>query len=184
MNHTAILEAILFVAAKPMSLTALARATEMDLEAVTAAVEVLTHDYESRDAGIRIARTGDQIQLVTAPALASIVSGYQEKEYTGELTKAQLETLTVIAYQQPITRPEVEEIRGVNSAVILRTLLLRGLIHERSDDTALLPVFELTVDALRTLGITAVTELPEYESLHAHPHITHTDDDTYEHTDA
>jgi segregation and condensation protein B len=178
MNQTAIIEAILFVAAKPMSLTSLAKAAELDAESTLAALEVLSHQYEERESGLAIARTDSAVQLVTAPALADTVSHFQEKEYTGDLTKAQLETLTVIAYQQPITRPELEEIRGVNSAVILRTLLLRGLITERADDAALLPVYELTIDALRQLGIADVSELPEYDTLNAHPHIT--PDDAYE----
>lgn len=177
MNPTAIIESILFVASKPMTLKALTKASSLSSEEVTAAIDVLTHTYEEREAGITIAKTGETVQLVTTPAVSSYVAAFREKDYTGELTKAQLETLTVIAYQQPITRPEIEEIRGVNCSVILRTLQVRGLITERNSDDAILPVFELTVESLRALGISTVADLPEYETLSQHPHLDQSEND-------
>lgn len=180
MNSTAIIESILFVASKPLSIRSLVKAADMSIEEVTAAIAVLSEEYDAREAGIAIAQSGDTVQLVSAPAASSYVAAFREKDYSGELTKAQLETLTVIAYQQPITRPEIEEIRGVNCAVMLRTLLVRGLIEERSTEDAILPVYELTVDSLRSLGIRSVTELPEYETLHRHPHLSTDDMTSYE----
>lgn len=170
MPHTAHIESILFVASKPMRISTIAKAAQIDSADVAAAIETLQAQYTERSAGITIAQSGDMVQLVTAPACADLVAQFQEKELTGELTKAQLETLTVIAYQQPITRPELEDIRGVNSSVIIRTLLLRGLIIESQSPDDILPVYELSIDALRGLGITHVSELPEYETLHKHPH--------------
>jgi segregation and condensation protein B len=172
MSHTAHIEAILFVASKPMRIASIAKIVQISAEEVHTILEQLHDAYEARGAGIALAQSGDMVQLVTAPACVELVSQFQEKELTGELTKAQLETLTVIAYQQPITRPELEDIRGVNSSVILRTLLLRGLIVESQSPQDIFPVYELSIDALRGLGITAVTDLPEYEALHKHPHLS------------
>lgn len=182
MSPTAHIEAILFVASKPMTYTALAKATGLTMEEVTTAIHTLQSQYTDRAAGIQVVVSGAMVQLATAPACADAVAAFHTKELTGELTKPQLESLTVVAYQGPITRPELEEIRGVNSAVILRTLLLRGLIVESQSPDALLPVYTMSIDALRMLGVSSVEELPEYESLHAHPHITASDVDSDEST--
>ena len=178
MNTTTCIEAILFVASKPLRISALAKIAQLDIAEVQSALATLQSEYIQRESGIALAQSGDMVQLVSAPACAELVVHFQEKELTGELTKAQLETLTVIAYQQLITRPELEDIRGVNSAVIIRTLLLRGLIVESQSPDNILPVYELTIDALRGLGITSVTELPEYVTLHKHPHISDVTDST------
>lgn len=99
-------------------------------------------------------------------------------EMAGELTKAQLETLTVVAYRSPVTRPELEQIRGVNCAVILRNLLVRGLIEEKEHATHPIPVYTLSLEAMRHLGMTSTTELPQYAELSHHAHLetttTHT----------
>src|SRR3989339_659375 len=71
----------------------------------------------------------------------------------------------------PITRPELEQIRGVNCSLILRNLMMRGLVKEAEDPSGLLPKYEVTTDYLRHLGVTNLNELPEYEKLHNHEHI-------------
>ena len=109
--------------------------------------------------------------MATNPDNAEVIEQFVHDEAAGELTKAQLETLTVIAYRGPITRPELEQIRGVNCALIIRNLLLRGLIVEKEDTSQLTTVHALSFEALRHLGITSPAELVDYVALHTHEHI-------------
>ena len=88
-----------------------------------------------------------------------------------ELTRPSLETLTIIAYRGPITKPEIEQIRGINCSLILRNLALRGLIEEADDAARLQPVYTVSVKFLRHLGIHAASELPQYEDLHGNERI-------------
>lgn len=136
-------------------------------------IEALKVKYNHDESGIHILTIGEEVVMGTNPAHADVIEGFVKDEVAGELTKAQLETLTVIAYRGPVTRPELEHIRGVNCALILRNLLLRGLIEEK-DSEAVLPTFTLSFEALRHLGIRDVGELSEYAKLHAHEHITQT----------
>ncbi len=89
-----------------------------------------------------------------------------KKEASGPLTRPSLETLAVIAYRGPVTKPEIEQIRGVNCAIILRNLLIRGLIEEREDTTRLQNVYTVSVDFLRELGLHNLDELPKYPDFH------------------
>lgn len=168
---TSLLESILFVAGKPMSCPALAKAIEKSEEDVSDALEILRMKYNREDSGIRIFFVEDTVQMGTNPAHGEFVERFVERELSGELTKAQLETLTVIAYRGPVTRPELEQIRGVNCALIIRNLLIRGLITEIQNNEKLAVEYVLSMEALRHLAVSSSAELPEYESLHAHAHI-------------
>ena len=171
MNLLSQLEAILFVASKPMTMAALAKATGKQRTAVEETVENLVLKYNHADAGIHVLVVDDTVQMGTNPAYAELVSGFIKDEIAGELTKAQLETLTVIAYRGPVTRAELEQIRGVNCAVIIRNLMIRGLIEERADKNSVLPSYILSTEALRQLGISSPTELDDFETLSVHEHI-------------
>ena len=84
----------------------------------------------------------------------------------GELTRPSIETLTIIAYRGPITKPEIEQIRGVNCSLILRNLLMRGLVEESESVERLQPVYAISADFLRHLGLHAISDLPDYATLH------------------
>lgn len=165
------LEAVLFVASKPLSFKKLCEATGGSSEAVQAALLVLKESYSGPDAGVHLLEAGEEWQLVTNPAERSITEQFLKAEISGELTKPQLETLTVISYCGPITRPELEQIRGVNCSLIIRNLLMRGLIKEVDNTVTLVPTFTVTIDYLRALGISQVEELPRYQELHHHEHV-------------
>ena len=165
------IESILFVASKPLTAKTIAKALGADLAVVREAVEQVRAKYNRKDSGIHLFVDGDTVQLGTNPENAEAIEGFITEEATGELTKPQLETLTVVAYRSPITRPELEQIRGVNCAIILRNLLMRGLIEEKEDAKKLLTVYTVSFEALRHLGITTVKELPEYEALHTHEYL-------------
>jgi segregation and condensation protein B len=91
---------------------------------------------------------------------------------TGELTRPQLETLTIIAYRGPITKPEIEQIRGINCSLIIRNLLMRGLVEEAESAEKLQPVYSVSGDFVRHLGLHAIGELPEYASFHENEKMT------------
>ena len=174
MSLTSQLEAILFVAGKPLTPVAMAKTLQTEVEAVRDALSTLADRYADPDSGLVLVDTGAEVQLTTRAEHVEIVERYTTQEIMGELTRAQLETLTVVAYQGPITRPELETIRGVNCAIIVRNLLLRGLIEEDDATDKLMAAYRVSVTALRHLGIANVTDLPDYATLHQHPHLTGT----------
>lgn len=165
------IESILFVASKPLALKTIAKAVGSSSAEVEEAIDVLSSKYNTDASGIHILREGKEVQMATNSDNADVIDGFIKDEVSGELTKAQLETLTVIAYRGPITRPELEQIRGVNCALILRNLLLRGLIEQKENKNKITSVYVLSFGALGQLGITATTELPDYENLHKHDNI-------------
>lgn len=165
------LEAVLFVASKPLTTKKLCEATGDASENVVGALETLAQKYAGDDAGVHLMHAGEEWQLVTNPGERAIAERFMKAEISGELTKPQLETLTVISYCGPITRPELEQIRGVNCSLILRNLLMRGLIKESDELTALVPTYVITVDYLRALGLSRVEDLPRYAELHNHEYV-------------
>lgn len=165
------IESILFVASKPVSLRELASAIKCKEDDVKQVIEDLKAKYNHVQSGLRILVVDDKIQMATNPENAGLVDLFIKQEAVGELTRAQLETLTVIAYRGPITRPELEQIRGVNCALILRNLLIRGLVEEEEKADKLLPTYVLSMEAMRHLGIASVSELADYENLSKHEYV-------------
>jgi segregation and condensation protein B len=173
------IQSILFVASKPLTVGQLAKTLGVSSEDMVAVIQKLILKYNRSDSGIHIFVNGDLsakpkqvlVQMGTNPQNSGAIEGFIKDEVGGELTKAQLETLTVVAYRGSITRPELEEIRGVNCAVILRNLLIKGLIDEKQDDEKLAMVYNISFNALSHLGVTSVSELPNYEELSRHKHI-------------
>lgn len=165
------IESILFVASQPLSTKNISKILNKKQSEVEEAIETLSMKYNHNDSGIHILRAGNTVQMSTNPENIEALAGFVKNEVTHELTKAQLETLTVVAYRGPITRPELEEIRGVNCMVILRNLLVRGLITESDDPETIGPVYELSTDALAHLGLRTAEELPRYIDLSEHENI-------------
>ncbi len=168
------IESILFVASKPLAIGKIAKALVKNEAEVEEAIENLILKYNGDNSGIHILKEGKEVQMTTNANNAEIVEGFVKSEVSGELTKAQLETLTVIAYRAPITRPELEQIRGVNCSLIIRNLLVRGLITETEDADKFGMVYSLSMNALAHLGITDKNELPNFEELSKHEHIENT----------
>ena len=173
MNLVSKIESILFVASKPLAISKIAKAIEVETDKIEDSLETLKMKYNRDDSGINILTEGDRVQMSTNPNNADVLSGFIKEEISGELTKAQLETLTVVAYRGPITRPELEEIRGVNCSVILRNLMIRGLVEEKEDIEKMLPAYNISFEALRHLGVNSIDELPDYNILRDHEHLKH-----------
>lgn len=127
----AALESILFVADQPVDIVQLKRILDVPLEAVEDLLAMLAEDYKQR--GMRIARLKDSIRMVTAPECAAYVQTFLGLEQTVRLSPAALETLAIIAFKQPVTRGQVEAIRGVNSDGVIATLEGRGLIEDAGE---------------------------------------------------
>ncbi len=156
----ALLEAVLFTASQPVALRALSEATAMGREAVERALAELEGRLAQR--GIRLQRHGDRVQLVTAPEAAAVVERFLGLEARLRLSRAAMETLAIIAYAQPITRPRIEAIRGVNSDSPLRTLLAAGLIEEvgRADSVGRPILYGTTFAFLQQFGLSGLEALP------------------------
>jgi len=157
------IESLLFLADRPLKKKELAKLTNSKLKEVERAISELIKDYNLKDGGIKIIDNGNTVQMVTNPKNTEIVEKFLKEEITGELTPASLETLSIIAYRGPITREKIEQIRGVNCAIILRHLLIKDLIEKIEKDGK--ELYQVSTSFLRHLGITSLNELPDYERL-------------------
>src|SRR3989344_7843489 len=176
MSHKSKIESVLFVASKPLPTKKIAAVLKIDNEEAAEVLKSLQSKYNHADSGIAILQNGDEWQMVASAENKETSENFLKSEVSGELTRPQLETLTVVSYCGPITKPELEQIRGVNCGLILRNLMLRGLVKENEDITNLLPTYEITMEYLRHMGINSLEELPNYSELHAHPYITSLDE--------
>ena len=159
------LESILFISSRVLKKSKLKDILGCSKEELEEAIVALKEDYAQRQGGLGLMIDGDRIQLITAPENGEMVKNYLKDERSGELSRPSLETLTIIAYRGPITKAEIELIRGVNCSLILRNLLIRGLIVERHDSKKGVPVYQLTFEFMRYLGIKELDELPDFEKL-------------------
>jgi len=158
-----IVEGLLFVAPEPVTINHLAAAIECSENQVEGALQQLQE--ASRERGIRVQRQGKKVQLVSAPDLADYIERFLGLSVSSKLSPAALEALSIVAYRQPVTRPEVEAIRGVNSDGVLRTLLNKGLVEEvgRLDTVGHPAQFGTTFEFLRYFGLEKIEDLPELD---------------------
>lgn len=154
------LEALLLAAPGPVTPGQLAAALEIPVEEVEAGLAGLTADYQER--GLRLQRHAGQVQLTTAPEMGPLVERFLGLEATTQLSRAALEALAIIAYQQPVTRPQVDAIRGVNSDGVLKSLLSKGLVQEvgRGEGPGRPILYSTTLEFLQYFGLGSVAELP------------------------
>lgn len=165
MNIKSSLEALLFVAAKPLKVKDLADLLKSTPEKVTEVLDELAKDCLEQNRGVALVKQGATYQMVTAPNEATLIKEFVKDETMGELSRPSIEALTIIAYRGPISKLDLDRIRGVNCALILRNLLLHGLIEARVDKKKNETYYEVTLDFIRFLGITDVKELPDYTKL-------------------
>jgi len=153
-------ESLLFVADEPVPAGRLASALEVSEAEIEAALEQLEHEYQAR--GVRLQRKGDRVQMVSAPEAASYIERFLGLELTTRLSPAALEVLAIVAYRQPITRAQIEAIRGVSCDAVLRTLVSRGLLEEvgRLEQAGRPILYATTFQFLQYLGLRSLEELP------------------------
>jgi segregation and condensation protein B len=159
------IESILFISNKPLSVKQLADLVDVGKVEIETVLESLKEDYNKNNRGIKIIEYDNKIQMATSPESSEIIEKFLKQELTGEMTRPQLETLTIIAYRGPVTKMELEQIRGVNCSLILRNLLIRGLIESRLDKKIQATVYNITTDFVKFLGLTEISQLPDYEKL-------------------
>lgn len=160
------IESLLFISAKPMSVTQLVDVLKISEEEIIKAGDELVEEYKTNQRGIQIIKSGNKYQMVSSPENAKIIQAFIKDETTGELSRPSLETLTIIAYRGPITKIDLDRIRGVNCALIIRNLLLRGLIEVKPGEKEE-NFYSVTMDFVRFLGINDIKELPDFEKLRA-----------------
>jgi len=162
------IESLLFVSGKPIPFRKLLLLLKMkDKKELRSVLEEINSDYEKREGGLRLMLKSDSAQLVTSPDNAGFVQKLVTDELQEELSKAALETLSIIAYRGPISRPDIEMIRGVNCIYILRSLMMRGLINKtKSKKDSRMHVYEVSFELMKHLGVSNVNELPKYEEMH------------------
>jgi segregation and condensation protein B len=154
------LEAILFVAAEPVTPGQLASALDVAPSVIERGLNEL--DASLSDRGLRLQRHAGRVQLTTAPQLAELIERFLGLEATSHLSRAALETLAIIAYQQPVTRPQIDAIRGVNSDSMLKSLLNKGLVLEsgRADGPGRPILYSTTPEFLQHFGLNSILEMP------------------------
>lgn len=154
------LEALLFVAGEPVELADLARALEISVAATRELLEALDEGLRSR--GVRVQRQGTRVQMVTAPECGPVVERFLGQRTEQRLSPAALETLAIIAYKQPITRSQIEAIRGVDSGRAIATLRARQLVDEvgRANTLGRPVLLGTTMHFLEHFGLRHPADLP------------------------
>lgn len=164
MTLDAKIEAVLFWKAEPIAVSKLAKIFSVTSEEIKASLAVLEGALKGR--GVSLIQKDDEVALRTAPDASSLIADLTKEELTRDLGKAGLETLSIVLYQGPLSRREIDHIRGVNSNFILRNLLVRGLVEKidnPKDQRSFL--YRPTFDLLSFLGIPRIDDLPEYSSV-------------------
>jgi segregation and condensation protein B len=157
---SAMLEAILFSSNRPLKLRELQQAVGSDRTAVEQALDELKRALEGR--GVMLMRHHDELNLATRPAFAASVRRALRPEVSGKLSPAAYETLAIVAYQQPVPRSRIEEVRGVNCESVLTNLELRDLIAEvgRGSGPGLPKLYGTTMRFLQVMGLESLDHLP------------------------
>ena len=157
------IEGILFVMGNSVSTETLAKAVGADTDEVEAAVQELAEEYEKGNRGIRITRLGDSYQMASAPEIYPCLVKIAKEPKKRVLTDSLLETLSIIAYKQPVTRLQIEHIRGVSCAHSIDKLLEYDLIQElgRLNAPGRPLLFGTTDEFLRSFGVKSLEDLPE-----------------------
>jgi len=157
---TALVEAILFVSPEPVSANQIGSLLNTPPREIKNAFNELDQIYSGR--GIRLQYHKNKVQITSAPEAASVLENMLNLETTSTLSQAALETLSIVAYQQTITRPQIDSIRGVNSDGVLRTLLNKGLIDDvgRAEGPGRPILYSTTTEFLKYFGLSSYEELP------------------------
>jgi segregation and condensation protein B len=166
---TTLLESLLFVAAEPVAPLQLAKTLELSLDVIEQGLAELANYYQRSLRGLRLQRFNDKVQLVTASAAAPFIEIFLNLDNSTRLSAPALETLAVIAYRQPVTRAQIEAVRGVDCAGVLRTLVQRGLVADvgRMEGVGRPILYGVTELFMQHFGLMEMAELPPLEESEA-----------------
>ncbi len=156
----AAIEALLFVSADPVTPSQISVVLELSASAVEQGLQQLDTELQTR--GLRLQRHSGRVQLTTAPQFAEVIERFLGLEATSHLSRAALETLAIVAYQQPVTRPQIESVRGVSSDGVMKSLLGKGLVQEvgRTEGPGRPILYGTTPDFLQHFGLSSLMDLP------------------------
>ncbi|MBI4132591.1 MAG: SMC-Scp complex subunit ScpB [Candidatus Sungbacteria bacterium] len=161
MNLKSAIESILFLQGEPLEISRLTKITGAGKKEVAAALLELAEEYRER--GIQLIHNGEEWQLATNPEHKALVERFLQSDFEGELSRAGLEVLAVVAYKGPISRANIEYVRGVNSSFTLRNLLIRGLVlREENPEDRRSYLYRISGDFLKVLGVRSLSDLPHY----------------------
>ncbi len=162
-----VIEALLFAADAPVKLDRLAELAELSPDTARAVIEGLNATYQETGRAFRVQRVAQGFQLYTMPAYAEFVRRLYQHQYTHRLSRAALEVLAIVAYRQPVTRPEVEQLRGVDCSGPIVTLLERRLIatYGRAARPGNPFLYRTTPEFLRYFGLAGLEDLPRMEEI-------------------
>ena len=166
-QEEAIAEALIFASGAPVKTESIAIALKTDKRNATIIMDRLMQRYNSRNGGVILRKMDKSYALCSNPALHDEIRDYFEKPSTTGLSRAAMETLSIIAYNQPVTRANIEFIRGVNSDGVLVRLIERGLVEEsgRLDAPGRPMLYKTTIKFLQSIGMETLAELPELEKI-------------------
>ena len=167
-----IIESLLFLSGEPLKTAKIAKICKSSKSEVEKAVKMLQEEYALSQRGIVLIKKEDEVQLSTNPENFSYADQLVKSEMQENLSRAALEVLSIVAYRGPITRAEIESIRGVNCTFTLRSLMMRGLlerIENPKDGRGYL--YKISFEFLKKLGITNINKLPNYQELNQDPRI-------------
>ena len=166
MNLTQKIEGYLFYTGDAIAIKNLAKVFNVPEGQVNDALNDLKVTLSGR--GIVLMQNGGDVMLATHPDMADVITAIKKQELSDPLSKAALETLTIVLYKDGATKPEIDFVRGVNSGFMLRNLLVRGLIEKvPNDEDKRITKYRATMDTLRFLGIASLAELPNFEQFKA-----------------
>ena len=160
------IESILFLSGEAVKISQIVKITGAVKPEVENALMMLVQDYSGSQRGIVILRKEDEVQMATNSENAEILDQLIKSEIQENLSKAGLEVLAVVAYRGPISRIEIEAIRGVNCSFTLRSLMMRGLlerIENPKDNRGYL--YKISFDFLKKMGLERIEQLPDFENL-------------------
>ncbi len=164
LSLSARLEALLFIAPGAVTPTQLAAALDLPTSEVEKGLQELAGEYKdnSQSRGLRLQRHHNRVQLISAPETAGSIERFLGLEASSRLSRAGLETLAIVAYQQPVTRPQIDAIRGVNSDGVIKSLLSKGLVTEagRAEAVGRPILYHTTPEFLQYFGLSSLEELP------------------------
>lgn len=166
-QEKALIEAILYLESEPVNERRLTAVSGLSREVVRRVIEALEEDYRSESRGIELTRLEDGVGLGPKRVLWDKLKDHYGKRRDSKLSKAAMETLSIIAYAQPITRPEVENLRGVAPDNMIRSLLSRGLIKEvgRKDAPGRPVQYGTTREFLKQFNLESISDLPKLDEV-------------------
>ena len=163
-NLNSQIESILFYIGEPIKIIRLAKLLNKTAEEISNSLDDLQIKLEGR--GIQLSKKDDEVVLVTNSVMSPLIKSLKKEELSKDLSKAALETLSIILYRGPIKRAEIDYIRGVNSQFILRLLLIRGLIEKVTnpeDERGFM--YKVNFELLNHLGLNKIEDIPEYNNV-------------------